>query len=217
MNKLITILLVLLSIVNAEDIKYSTQDSPQNAMKLYFQSLKHGSHAKFKESIHASERFVNAMSKMVDLTKALQRYEKVVKSKFQNDKTVKNLINGMTGLDSFEKMSDSLKLKIDKNRAVSIPQQKGELAVNFIKIDNKWKLDYSIMESAQQGKLQILAMESAIPKIIEHIKVLEKKILTTNLHPKDFNENLSSFIMKTVQESALEVINSQKEANKNAE
>lgn len=118
----------------------------------------------------------------------------------------------MTGLDNFEKMSENLLVKVDGEKAVSVPQKKGEIAVNFIKINDKWKIDYSKMEESPQGKLQTLAMESAIPKITIYIKDLEQKVLKSDLHPKDFNKDLTAFIMKTIQEASMEVLKAQQKA-----
>ena len=208
--RLILAFMLMAGIVTAEKAAYPKADTPQNAMRIYFQSLQNADKATFKTTIHASKGFVEAMSKTVDLVAALKTYENAVKLKFKDDKTAQGLIANMVGLKGFERQADTMKVKIDKSRAVSVPQYKGEIPVDFILIDGRWKMDYSKMEKNNpHANIVPLAMERAIPRIKEKIVLLIKELETSSKSVQTLNLELSKTITETIQTSAMEVMHEQ--------
>ena len=185
--------------------KQENKSLPKDALKKYLLGIKNGDKELFKSSIHASKKYVDAMSATVDMATALFKYQKALKEKYPTDKSVDGITNSFGNFEDIEKQVNEVKIEVNGDKAVSIPQKKGELAVNFIKINNVWKLDYSKME-AQFGDLQVMAMNNAIPKIINHIEKAIKQIEETDVSPDKTNKSIQNTVGQIIQEEATKLV-----------
>ena len=195
----ISILSISNSIIGAE--KNST---PKDTIINYYKSLKTGDKELYKSTIHASDGYLKSMSAQVDLSKAFVDYVKVVLGKHSNDKSTEQYFGGMSKFEKAEERELKKKIEVDGDKAFFVGQN-GPFDLKFIKVNGSWKYDHSVLEK-KFGDIQIVAMEKAIPKIIEKINETSKLVKDTDINPRKANSGLSKSMQIIINQETKKLI-----------